>query len=70
MHLQRFPAYAPEFNPDEGVWKLAKHRLANGQAHDLRELMVAVIDSLETIRANRRTLRGCMTHSTLPPFLR
>jgi transposase len=58
MHLQRFPAYAPEFNPDEGVWKLAEQRLANGQAHDLPELMVAVIESLQTI-----------THSALPPFL-
>jgi transposase len=68
--LQRFPAYSPEFNPDEGVWKLAKQRLANGQAHDLPELMVALIESLETIRANRRNLRGCITHSALPPFLR
>lgn len=70
LQLQRFPAYAPAFNPDEGVWKLAKQRLANGQAHDLPELMVAVIESLETIRANRRNLRGCITHSALPPFLR
>ena len=70
LHLQRFPAYAPEFNPDEGIWKLAKQRLANGQAHDLPELMLAVIESLETIRANRRNLRACITHSALPPFLR
>jgi transposase len=70
IHLRRFPAYAPELNPDEGVWKLAKQRLANGQAHDLPELMVALIESLETLRANRRNLRGCITHSALPPFLR
>ena len=70
IHLQRFPAYAPEFNPDEGVWKLAKQQLANGQAHDLPELMVAVLESLHTIRANRRHLRGCITHSALSPFLR
>jgi len=69
LHLQRFPAYAPEFNPDEGVWKLAKQRLANGQAHDLPELMVAVIESLEAVRANRRNLRGCITRSALPPVL-
>ena len=71
LHMQRFPAYAPEFNPDEGVWKLAKQRLASGsQAHDLPKLMVAVIESLETIRANRRNRRGCITHSALPSFLR
>jgi transposase len=70
LHLQRVPAYAPEFNPDEGVWKLAKQRLVNGEAHDLPELMVAVIDTLQTIRANRRNLRGCITDSALPPSLR
>ena len=69
IHLQRFPAYAPEFNPDEGIWRLAKQQLANGQAHDLPELLTAVIGSLKAIRANRRNLRGCITHSALPPFL-
>jgi hypothetical protein len=24
-HLERFPAYAPELNPDEGVWQHLKH---------------------------------------------
>jgi transposase len=70
LHLQRFPAYAPEFNPDEGVWKLAKQRLANGQCRDLTALLHAVLDSLGAIRANRKNLRGCITHSALPPFLR
>lgn len=69
LHLQRFPAYAPEFNPDEGVWKLAKQRLANGQCRDLTALLHAVLDSLGAIRANRKNLRGCITHSALPPFL-
>lgn len=70
IHLHRFPAYAPEFNPDEGVWRLAKQRLANGQAHDLDELLAAVTGSLEAIRTNRPNLRACITHSALPPFLR
>jgi transposase len=69
LHLQRFPAYAPEFNPDEGVWKLAKQRLANGQCHNLEALMQAVLNSLSAIRANRKNLRGCIAHSALPLFL-
>jgi transposase len=69
LHLQRFPAYAPEFNPDEGVWKLAKQRLANGQCLDVMALKRAVLVSLEEIRANRKNLRGCITHSALPLFL-
>jgi transposase len=69
LHLQRFPAYAPEFNPDEGVWKLAKQRLANSQCLDVMALRRAVFDSLGEIRANRKNLRGCITHSALPLFL-
>jgi transposase len=69
LHLQRFPAYAPEFNPDEGVWKLAKQKLANGQCLDVMALKRAVLVSLEEIRANRKNLRGCITHSALPLFL-
>jgi transposase len=30
LHLVAFPPYAPELNPDEGVWNLLKERLANG----------------------------------------
>jgi transposase len=25
IHLENFPAYAPELNPDEGVWQYLKH---------------------------------------------
>jgi transposase len=25
IHLERFPVYAPELNPDEGVWQHLKH---------------------------------------------
>jgi putative transposase len=70
LHLQRFPAYAPEFNPDEGVWKLAKQRLANGCPRDLPELMLSVLNSLKAIRESPRNLRACINHSALPPFLR
>lgn len=25
LHLERLPAYAPELNPDEGIWQYLKH---------------------------------------------
>lgn len=25
IHVERFPAYAPDLNPDEGVWQQLKH---------------------------------------------
>jgi len=69
LHLVRLPAYAPEFNPDEGIWKLAKQALANGCPSDLPDLARALTDTLHAIRSNHRNLRGCITHSALPPFL-
>ena len=39
IHLERLPAYAPELNPDEGVWRYLKHvELRNLCCHDLQEL--------------------------------
>lgn len=29
LHLERLPAYAPDLNPDEGVWSWLKRRLKN-----------------------------------------
>src|SRR5256884_8028389 len=29
LKIEHFPAYAPDLNPDEGVWSLAKGELAN-----------------------------------------
>ena len=69
LHLERFPAYAPEFNPDEGIWKLAKQTLANTRPRDHHDLLLSLIGTLEAIQKNPRNLRGCITHSALPLFL-
>jgi len=70
LHLVRFPGYAPELNPDEGVWKLAKQKLANGCSSDLTDLTRSLVSALDSIRTNRKNLRGCINHSALPSFLR
>ena len=69
LHLERFPPYASELNPDEGVWKLAKADLANGRPDDLPELWRDLIRSLEAVRRSPRRLRGCVRHAHLPSFL-
>lgn len=69
IHLEYFPAYAPELNPDEGVWTLAKRTLANGRPDTLDDLIADLVLSLENVRAAPHLLRGCITHSALPPFL-
>jgi len=69
LRIEHFPAYAPELNPDEGVWSLAKRDLANGCPLDAQELMDTVIRSIDQIRTSPAKLRGCILESDLPPFL-
>lgn len=69
LHIEHFPAYAPELNPDEGVWSLAKRELANGCPLDVDELLDAVIGSINRIRTSPDKLRGCILQSDLPNFL-
>jgi transposase len=38
LHLEKFPAYAPELNPTEQVWNDFKGRTANSLLRDTREL--------------------------------
>ena len=70
LPIEHFPSYAPELNPDEGVWSLAKRDMANGCPHDVQELMDEVLRSIERIRVSPAKLRGCILQSELPPFLR
>jgi len=39
LHVEKFPAYAPELNPDENVWGHYKRELANGRPDDVAELL-------------------------------
>jgi transposase len=70
LHLEYFPGYAPELNPDEGVWTWAKRMLANGQPDTIEVVHAQVDDVLTALRSSRTRLRACIDHSTLPPFLR
>ena len=69
LHLHRFPGYAPQLNPDEGIWRLAKHELANGRPDTLQQLGRHLRFSLERIRRSPPHLRGCIRQSDLPLFL-
>lgn len=69
LMIEHFPSYAPDLNPDEGVWALAKRDLANGCPTDIEELMDDVIRAIDGIRASREKLRGCILQSDLPSFL-
>jgi transposase len=65
LRLEFLPAYAPELNPDEGVWRQTKHRLANHSPADRYKLALAVIAELESLRRSTSRLWGCIDHTGL-----
>jgi transposase len=68
LTIEHFPSYAPQRNPDEGVWSLAKQDLANSCPKDVEELMEDVIRSINAIRTSPEKLCGCILQSELPVF--
>jgi transposase len=62
-----FPGYAPDLNPDEGVWGWAKYgRLANLAADDRDELWDRVVEELITVKHRPDLLRGFIRQTELP----
>ena len=70
VHLEYLPGYAPELNPDEGVWNQAKKALANGRPNDTEALREQVATQLEKLSESPASLRACIHDSELPVFLR
>lgn len=70
LRLAYFPAYAPELNPDEGVWARTKAELANSRPDDVLTLLRTLIASLTRLRRSSRRLRACIAHADLPIHLR
>jgi len=60
LHLEQLPGYAPDLNPDEGVWSYLKRvELANVCCPDLGELRAALIRARERLRHRRGVLQAC-----------
>jgi hypothetical protein len=69
LTVEHFPSYAPDLNPQEGAWSLAKRKLANGRPDDRDELLEEVMRAMNEVRTSPAKLRGCILQSELPPFL-
>jgi transposase len=64
VHLERLPGYAPELNPQEGVWNLLKRReLKNLCCRNLVHLRQELILAKERLRHRRTILHHCFTHA-------
>ena len=69
LHLVPFPPYAPDLNPDEGVWNHLKYPLAIGRPDSKAELMDVLADEICRLAASQSLLCACIQQSDLPPFL-
>jgi hypothetical protein len=66
LHVEYFPGYAPELNPDEAVWALLKGKLANGRPDELDELAGRLQSEFRSVAQSQSALRGFIRQSGLP----
>jgi hypothetical protein len=60
-HLEQLPGYAPDLNPDEGIWNYLKRvELGNLCCHDLAELALALRCAKERLRHKRALIQACV----------
>ena len=63
IHLERLPGYAPELNPDEGVWHYLKHvELGNVCAHDMEELKDKLLHAHQRLAAKPEIIQTFLAH--------
>ena len=63
VHLEAFPAYAPDLNPDEGVWKLLKYgELGNVCCDSLVQLRPVLKQAMQRLRQKPHLIRACFEH--------
>ena len=62
LKLEQLPGYAPDLNPDEGVWKHLKKcvELKNLCCKSLSELKVELRKAKERLRQKRDVILGCI----------
>lgn len=67
IDTEDFPGYAPEANPDEGVWGWTKyHRLPNYAPEDTKELRSRLVSEFSVLRQRRDLLASFIRHARIP----
>ncbi|MFD8219678.1 transposase [Streptomyces sp. NPDC059697] len=57
----QLPTYAPDLNPQEGVWSLVKRDIGNLAAADLGQITRAVKRKLKMLQYRPHVIDGCLT---------
>lgn len=66
IHLERFPAYAPEVDPEEGIWRhLKRVEMRNLCCKDLKETRREFRAACQRLRQKPHIIRACIKHSGL-----
>jgi transposase len=66
IHLERLPGYAPELNPDEGIWQYLKRvELKNVICQSCSELRVQLRLATARLRHKPQVIKGCIKHAGL-----
>jgi transposase len=61
IRLEQLPGYAPDLNPDEGIWKHLKCvELKNVCCRNLKELRSELRKAKERLRHKRDVILGCI----------
>ena len=64
LHLERFPAYAPELNPEEYVWTQTKRKLSNTCPQNRDDLLDLVVEALCDVQQSQTLLGACLAQAT------
>lgn len=61
LWLEQLPGYAPELNPDEGIWSYLKRvELRNLVCHDLTRLRFELEQAVERLKHKPEVIRSCV----------
>ena len=67
VQLEQLPGYAPDLNPDEGVWKHLKCvELKNLCCESLAHLRVELRKAKERLRHKKHVILGCIRQGSTP----
>ena len=66
LYTRRFPAYAPELNPDEQIWNVLKYQELSNWCPDTIEGMKARVKGvMSRLKRHPERIRNAMMHSAL-----
>jgi transposase len=67
LHLERLPGYAPDLNPDEGIWHYLKQvELKNLCCQNFTQLRLELRRAIHRLRHKSQVILGCFALAGLP----